>query len=129
MFSFQVSIDLCFLVLPQFLGPVDMMKSRVGGVGISPLASVRVPNAVVVLLKDSYGNPTRGLLSRLNMNIFTSFSAEVTNFTYNKINGYVATYIPKSQGAFTIVVTYKNINFVGVPFKVSIQSGNIVIPH
>ena len=63
------------------------------------------------------------------MNIFTSFSAEVTNFTYNKINGCVATYIPKSQGSFTIVVTYKNINFVGVPFKVSIQSGNIVIPH
>ena len=129
MFSFQVSIDLHSLVLPKFLGPVDMMKSRVGGVGISPLASVRVPNAVVVLLKDSYGNPTRGLLSRLNMNIFTSFSAEVTNFTYNKINGYVATYIPKSQGSFTIVVTYKNINFVGVPFKVSIQNGNIIIPH
>ena len=124
-----MSIDLHILVLPQFVGPVDMMKSRVGGVGISPLASVRVPNVVVVLLKDSYGNPTRGLLSRLNMNIFTSFSAEVTNFTYNKINGCVATYIPKSQGSFTIVVTYKNINFVGVPFKVSIQSGNIVIPH
>ncbi|KAI5074468.1 hypothetical protein GOP47_0010429 [Adiantum capillus-veneris] len=108
-------------------GAINMYQSRVTGVGLTPLATKNVLNNVVVLFKDTFGNLRKANLPSLNMIIYTNFSAEVTNFTYNGINGYVAAYMPKSAGFYSIVVSYRKINFVGVPYNVSIQSGEVQI--